>query len=433
MKSIHPVQPVQIIQPTRIHLKSGNGHCKTPEIIDILSISLSSIPEPSNKSFAVLLEAIKLAYNKFSTSKRCTKPEKQQKLELSFTRWNKHVNFFQSRVWSKSLPTINTKVHHSRGLVKEKLDSGFDTFNDDSENGEKSVSLCTHGNHIKKPCCVIRLGTLVMLLDTYFDDPEKWSLGTIPSSFHLKTNKSQLVKCFSLKCQQLPTEHCNSTGDICGAKIPLKKLLQFLPREEREKYTVERIYKLALRISELTFPGSVVFCQRNGCRYAEFGIHKFIHQKEKSTPWAINVIECVHCECTHDVHEHKVTCPDKTCSTTFCAVCKMSPYHSSSVCQGPRPVELDEESYKVLCETTRPCPSCSRRVEKTGGCDHMRCGYDNNGRIIVGCGTHWCWRCLQKLDETNPYVHNCLGDIVGGQPDVNFRNYNVYDPEVGWH
>lgn len=415
------VQTIQTMQPIRIHLQSGNGHCKTPEIINILLTSLSSIPEPVNQSFLVLLDAILLASNEFSTSTRRTKPEKQQKLELSFTRWNKHVNFFQSRVWSKSLPTINTKVHHSRGLVKEKLDEGFDTLNNDSENGEKSVSLCTHGNHIKKPCCVLRIETLIVLLETYFDEPEKWFLCKIPSSFDLKTNKSLLVKCLSLKCQQLPTEHCRSPGDICGARIPLQKLLQFLPTEERKKYTVERIYQLILKVSDFAFPGSVVYCQKNTCRYAELGIYKRWHPH--NNPWSgIKTIECVHCKFSHGVHDHKVTCPDKACGTTFCAVCKISPYHDLSVCQGPRPVEMDEDLHKLLCETTRPCPSCSERTEKTGGCDHMTCK----------CGTHWCWRCLQTLDPNDPYRHTCLGSEVAGRQNEYYREYDIMDPDVGW-
>jgi len=56
----------------------------------------------------------------------------------------------------------------------------------------------------------------------------------------------------------------------------------------------------------------------------------------------------------------------------------------------------DQANRKWLQESTMACPNCNVHVEKTMGCNHMTCGK---------CGTHFCYRCGQKLKGSNPYQH----------------------------
>ncbi|KAF4605429.1 translation termination inhibitor protein itt1 [Pleurotus pulmonarius] len=51
---------------------------------------------------------------------------------------------------------------------------------------------------------------------------------------------------------------------------------------------------------------------------------------------------------------------------------------------------------KWLEASTMACPRCNVHVEKSLGCNHMTC---------VKCLQHFCYRCGQKLDPSNPYRH----------------------------
>jgi hypothetical protein len=66
-------------------------------------------------------------------------------------------------------------------------------------------------------------------------------------------------------------------------------------------------------------------------------------------------------------------------------------YRGTFVCEGCRASKLREATAAV----TKVTPCCHIRVEKTGGCDHMRCR----------CGAHFCWRCLTVLREEEVYEH----------------------------
>ncbi|KAL3940355.1 MAG: hypothetical protein SGARI_001000, partial [Bacillariaceae sp.] len=46
----------------------------------------------------------------------------------------------------------------------------------------------------------------------------------------------------------------------------------------------------------------------------------------------------------------------------------------------------DEESSRWMNANTRACPSCSAKIVKQGGCNHMRCS---------NCRAEFCWACMQ--------------------------------------
>lgn len=69
------------------------------------------------------------------------------------------------------------------------------------------------------------------------------------------------------------------------------------------------------------------------------------------------------------------------------------------------PGELSAEekaSYDYIRQHTSPCPTCSSPVQKTMGCNHMKC---------YQCNTHFCYLCGSWLNGENPYQHfNKLGE-----------------------
>lgn len=57
----------------------------------------------------------------------------------------------------------------------------------------------------------------------------------------------------------------------------------------------------------------------------------------------------------------------------------------------------EEQANKQYFEmSTRGCPGCSTKIQKSMGCNHMTC---------TRCGTHFCYLCSEKLLASNPYLH----------------------------
>lgn len=58
----------------------------------------------------------------------------------------------------------------------------------------------------------------------------------------------------------------------------------------------------------------------------------------------------------------------------------------------------EANSLKTLMKTTKRCPNCKVRIEKSGGCDVMRCR----------CGHKFCWCCLvdfKLIDKEGNHKH----------------------------
>ncbi|KZT74831.1 hypothetical protein DAEQUDRAFT_700902 [Daedalea quercina L-15889] len=56
----------------------------------------------------------------------------------------------------------------------------------------------------------------------------------------------------------------------------------------------------------------------------------------------------------------------------------------------------EQANKQWLDSSTMSCPSCQVHVEKSLGCNHMTC---------TKCKTHFCYRCGDKLQANDPYVH----------------------------
>ena len=417
-------QTTTITTIARISTKPTENHSNARAVVTELNRLITELPEDKKQYFSTYLATLDRSVKLWeeATVKR-KKDTHRQKMEEAISRWNKCVARIRAKnEWAKNIPTINTKTHHSHGMVGPFIAKGGDTFHGDtvSDEATKSVSLCTHGKHTKRPCCVVLPDTLEDFLSVKITEPNCWTLNDATLTIKKKNQRTQLIDALSLKCQQVASPHCKSTGPLCGKLIPLKKILRYLPRNVRKSYTQEIIYKLCVLVYGLAHPNTISYCQKPTCTYARIGIIPPVikpHDRHDS-------IYCEQCTAMHNVHAHKMTCPDPTCGLTFCGICKMSPYHDTSVCQGPKPdPTMDDETYRILCQTTRPCPGCKARAEKTDGCDHIRCL----------CGTDWCWRCLQKLDPANPYRHSCLGTVVAGRPDGAFHDIDDWGQDQHWN
>ncbi|GMR44299.1 hypothetical protein PMAYCL1PPCAC_14494 [Pristionchus mayeri] len=80
-----------------------------------------------------------------------------------------------------------------------------------------------------------------------------------------------------------------------------------------------------------------------------------------------------------------IACPH--CAKQFCGVCRREP----CTC------EDEEAANRVLFEaTTRACPRCEARTERTGGCAHMHC---------AACGADWCFVCVATWTEECQWNH----------------------------
>ncbi|SJL05930.1 uncharacterized protein ARMOST_09266 [Armillaria ostoyae] len=120
-----------------------------------------------------------------------------------------------------------------------------------------------------------------------------------------------------------------------------------------------------------------------------------------------------------------------SCSYSFCSFCKHAWHGPLSPCMASASSEIVKE-YLALAEdspdralllrrygrtnvlrlvnayqeeqlnrewlesSTMACPGCEVHVEKAMGCNHMTC---------AKCRMHFCYRCGEKLNGSNPYVH----------------------------
>ena len=85
------------------------------------------------------------------------------------------------------------------------------------------------------------------------------------------------------------------------------------------------------------------------------------------------------------------------CQTQFCFRCGQAPHDDH--CEADRePLPVDKN------KPVKNCPKCNIRIEKNGGCNHMRCK----------CGCHFCWICLEADTD---YNHFCGRERIGGNGD----------------
>jgi hypothetical protein len=309
-------------------------------------------------------------------------------INTQFAIWNQYSNFFfQHREWARDVPSIGTKSHANNGKVQEKMLKGEDTLLQEQNPSEKTLSLCSKNG---KACWLSSEQGLMDLLQVYVQEPQYWVWGPKGCNYNSTNNPQMISGNLSLHC---PIRDCKRL-------IPIKTFRQYISNEMWESLKI-----LAKRLWCSSNPGLADYCADPTCDLSFLGF--CVSQRESTTV----MFHCFHCEKDHDIHDHKRTCPK--CDKTFCRVCRMTPYHEKNICQGPRPMGIDDETYELLKTVTRPCPSCKVRTEKRIGCDHMKC---------ASCLADWCWRCLQVLNKNDPYVHECIEFGIEGRPDPHYHD-----------
>lgn len=90
----------------------------------------------------------------------------------------------------------------------------------------------------------------------------------------------------------------------------------------------------------------------------------------------------------YDMTNFKITCK---CGNDFCFRCSKE-YHEPCSCkmiqEWNEKNSNESENIRWIRINTKPCPNCSRNIEKNNGCNHMTC------RPPQGCGHEFCWLCL---------------------------------------
>lgn len=421
----------------RVTTEPGNNHAKHAEVVQFIAQALDAIPHEQQNhtpSITFVFQQVNGVLSRLQhASKRITdaRTKKLRKeaitlFEKRITEWNRMINQHFKDPAIRPLPTINTKTRHVHGHVGS-LPETTDTMNLDTRvEGDKNDPLChvcTHHTASNTyPCCSIPRSGLQVALPFWFKDPKLWVISAKRCSHAMGTpsHACLLPQCcrrnLQLKCQQKHTVHCPGTGSLCGSTIQLKKMLDLLDRPTRNTFTDDMIVDLYAKVLHRDHPTLICYCPSNTCTYASKPFQS-IPVDEDHDP--LTSIHCDSCNKRHHIHDHKQVCPDKDCGVTFCSVCKMSPYHENQICQGPKDADLanmDDETYKKLIATTKPCPHCKVRIEKSANCDKMTCAQ---------CHGYWCWRCNQKLDPHDPYKHTCLStSVLAGQQDGAFRDFD---------
>lgn len=121
---------------------------------------------------------------------------------------------------------------------------------------------------------------------------------------------------------------------------------------------------------------------------SDFDILKIEHREDsRDRRVALAAKAILHCECgvvaivtEEDLGNGRIVCPGNGCGRRFCAKCG-NVDHGNESC--PPPVE----TVQWLDKHSKKCPNCSNRIEKNGGCNHMKC------RPPGGCGHDFWWTC----------------------------------------
>lgn len=329
-------------------------------------------------------------YNK--TINKYDKQITQIKYEKIIPRYNIIVSQLNNHGITDIKP-IGTKPRHSPSTKNHKLkEIHFDSLLRDDDDEYNLITVCKTRRHNHK----IQKEHLEMFVLSRIEKNELELSGS-NNKKHKHNNeykynneyKKHLVIIgndeIKIKCNMLCSQMNNNTDKKCSKLISLPKLLDILDEETRKNICIQ-IYKQNIKRQLVDNKNSVIYCKNNSCFYSNGYIFDDINSKE-------------------------FICPE--CNLSMCVNCNMSPYHNGKVCKGKVDDDVDEATKKYLFENTRQCPWCGIRAIKASGCDRMPC---------KSCNKNFCWRCLMKLDDVNPYLHRDKCDKqIEGVIDHNYK------------
>ncbi|PNS14434.1 E3 ubiquitin-protein ligase dbl4 [Sphaceloma murrayae] len=241
------------------------------------------------------------------------------------------------------------------------------------------------------------------------------------------TSCHRMTDCGHVFCRACLQDFYNSAiteGDVgnvaclepsCGKTKPgepPKKRKAIHPRELLEIGILEsqaRRYVELKRKKKLESDKSTIYCPRSWCQAPA--------RSNRYPPIPSNLLDYIDESAdeasdpppayTKDTPESKLPsasdrlaiCSNPSCQLAFCRVCYLGWHGEFARCWPRNPADLSEEekaSYDYIRLHTSPCPTCSSPVQKTMGCNHMKC---------FQCNTHFCYLCGAWLLPDNPYQH----------------------------
>jgi hypothetical protein len=86
-----------------------------------------------------------------------------------------------------------------------------------------------------------------------------------------------------------------------------------------------------------------------------------------------------------------------TCKKRVCVRCREFADSDDHAC-----VASTLESIRAIAEETKPCPTCRSPIQKSVGCDHMKC---------TNCGANFLWRSLRLIKTSTNHHYNHMTPI----------------------
>ncbi len=182
---------------------------------------------------------------------------------------------------------------------------------------------------------------------------------------------------------------CMGNESKCGTPISILVIQKFLPPTAFD-HLLETVFTTHVDKR----PQEFRYCKTPDCMQ--------IYRRSE----AVSVLRCPSCfseicsSCGEDSHE-RLSCED------------------ARIHNNPAEQERMSEAWLLQQRGIKKCPTCSRLLEKTEGCNHMTCPFVFNPfthllklTSFSRCGAHICWRCMGVFDADNIYEH--MGTVHGG-------------------
>jgi hypothetical protein len=228
-------------------------------------------------------------------------------------------------------------------------------------------------------------------------------------------NTSECSFCLYSFSNDFPHYHCKTPkfGGTCNLKVCQPCFVSWAAGQTKADNVGFRILKCRCETEIDIQTVKNIFPQDDFIKY-DAALTKFALEKEK------NIIYCPGKDCPNayirpKLKKTKRQCRKATCEhcdTDFCCLCGelYTLDHAKMKC-GPykkwkQENDDDSISLKTFIEkqseigVLKPCPSCKRNVEKTGGCNDMRC---------TNCDTRFCWECSSIKTELS--CRECRGQM----------------------
>ncbi|KAK0463840.1 uncharacterized protein EV420DRAFT_1264092 [Desarmillaria tabescens] len=171
---------------------------------------------------------------------------------------------------------------------------------------------------------------------------------------------------------------CMGDESKCGTPISIPVIQKFLPQA-----AFNRLLETVFTTHVDRHPQEFRYCKTPDCTQ--------IYRRSE----AMSVLRCPSCfseicsSCGEDSHE-RLSCED------------------ARIHNNPAEQERMSEAWLLQQRSIKKCPTCSRLLEKTEGCNHMTCP----------CGAHICWCCTRAFNADQIYDHmtTAHGGIYGDEP-----------------